>query len=429
MSMVFDQFGRLYEKPVAEGGRIDPGGATSIRNDFSGYPSRGLTPESLTRIFTRADSGDMTDVMELFEEMEEKDTQIASVLQTRKQAVIGLDWEVTPASEDQLDQNVAEFTRASLGDISNLEDAFFDMLDAIGKGYSASEIIWKTRNGHNQIKNFRWWNPKAFTYLDTDGTVSEIPKLITDESPVYGELLQPGKWVLNEMRTRSGMINRAGILRTVAWLYLFKNYTLKDWIALSERLGFPLRIGTYKSGTSDAERQALKQAVFNLGTDAAAVISESTVIEIIESSTKTGSVDMFNKLISYADKSMTKTVLGHSGSSESTPGSLGGEDQAESVRDDILAADAKTLATSFRRDAISPLVLFNFGPNVRVPGFDFITEEAVDLQALAEQYRTLSEMGLEIPVALIRKKFNLPEAAEGEETLKPRQAFPGVNYQ
>ena len=37
--------------------------------------------------------------MELFEEMESKDTHLFSQLQTRKLAVTGLDWEVQPFSQ------------------------------------------------------------------------------------------------------------------------------------------------------------------------------------------------------------------------------------------------------------------------------------------------------------------------------------------
>ncbi len=67
-----------------------------VNDKFSSYPSDGLTPVKLARIFKEADAGDPFRQMELFEEMESKDTHLFSQLQTRKLAVTGLDWEVQP---------------------------------------------------------------------------------------------------------------------------------------------------------------------------------------------------------------------------------------------------------------------------------------------------------------------------------------------
>jgi len=397
---------------------IDVGGATRIRNQFSNYPSQGLTPEFLTEIFRQADTGDMRTIMELYTEMEEKDAHLGSVLQTRKMTVSGLPFDVLPFSDDARDVEVAQFCDDALKAIKNLEDGFFDILDAVGKGYSVTEIVWNTKSGKALIDGLRWWDQKAFTFLKQDGTVSEFPYLITDENQVYGEVLQPGKFVVHQARTRSGMVNRAGALRPIAWIYLFKNYTLKDWVILNERFANPFRLGKYMAGASEAEREALKQAVFFLGTDSAAIISEATEIEIIESEGKKSSAEMFEKLAEYIDKAMTKAVLGHTGAAESTSGKLGGENMAEEVRDDIVRADATALSSTLKRDVLSPLVAFNFGPDVPVPKVNFNFGDEEDLKELAETLKTIGEMGVSLPVAWVREKFGIPAPEDGEETTK-----------
>ena len=63
-----------------------------VNDKFSDYPSNGLTPRRLARIFREADEGNVRAQMELFEEMEEKDPHLFSQLQTRKNAVTGLDF-------------------------------------------------------------------------------------------------------------------------------------------------------------------------------------------------------------------------------------------------------------------------------------------------------------------------------------------------
>lgn len=48
----------------------------NINDKYSTYPSNGLDPRRLARIFRQADQGDVMSQMELFEEIEEKDTHI-----------------------------------------------------------------------------------------------------------------------------------------------------------------------------------------------------------------------------------------------------------------------------------------------------------------------------------------------------------------
>ena len=69
--------------------------ALGDRNDrYSTYPSNRLDPWTLAAIFREADEGDVFRQMELFVEMEGKDTHLYSQLQTRKLAWTGLDWEI-----------------------------------------------------------------------------------------------------------------------------------------------------------------------------------------------------------------------------------------------------------------------------------------------------------------------------------------------
>ena len=84
MANLLDQYGKeiKYNRPIVEEIAVQ-----SIRDRYSTYPSFGLTPEKLAMILREADQGDVFRQAELFEEMEEKDCHLASVLATRKLAV------------------------------------------------------------------------------------------------------------------------------------------------------------------------------------------------------------------------------------------------------------------------------------------------------------------------------------------------------
>lgn len=137
-----------------------------VNDKFSSYPSDGLTPVKLARIFKEADAGDPFRQMELFEEMESKDTHLFSQLQTRKLAVTGLDWEVQPFSQDGTDQEIAAFVEEQLKELDGFSDNLMDILDAIGKGISFQEIEWEYRDGHVVVGNIEYVHQKKF-YYDT----------------------------------------------------------------------------------------------------------------------------------------------------------------------------------------------------------------------------------------------------------------------
>ena len=148
--------------------------AASIRDRWSGYPSSGLTPRRLATILREADTGDPLRQMELFSEMEEKDAHLYSCLQTRKLSVSGLDWDVIRKGTGNGGQEVTGFIKEALGGIDNFEEALLDLLDAVGKGYSISEIMWTFRDGSVVPSALKKRQQKRFTFMEKGG-VSERP--------------------------------------------------------------------------------------------------------------------------------------------------------------------------------------------------------------------------------------------------------------
>lgn len=115
--------------------------ALDDRNDrYSTYPSNRLNPKKLAAIFREADEGDVFRQMELFEEMEGKDTHLFSQLQTRKLAVTGLDWEVQEFSPEPADKQIKDWVEEQLKALDGFTDNMMDLLDAIGK----ASVFWKS---------------------------------------------------------------------------------------------------------------------------------------------------------------------------------------------------------------------------------------------------------------------------------------------
>lgn len=402
---------KMREKPI-----MDEVAVASIRDRFSSYPSVGLTPQRLARIFREADEGDILRQAELFEEMEEKDSHLYSLLQTRKNAVLGLDYDVIPFSDDPRDREVADFITEALDHILGFEEALLDLLDAIGKGISGTEIMWEIADGRVWARELCWVPQKRFTFTADTGEL----RLLTDQNPVQGIELPANKFIIHKYKARSGHPSRQGVLRVVAWMYLFKNYTLKDWVAFAEVFGMPLRLGKYDPGASPEDREKLLQAVVQLGTDAAGIISRNTDIEFIETK-GTGGASIYQGLANFCNAEMSKAILGQTLTTEvGSRGSYAASQTHAEVRQDLLEADCKALAETLRRDLIRPLVLFNFGPETRLPWIKFHYEPPEDLAAESKTYATLvKEVGLPIAAEHIYEKFGIPKPEAGQTLVTP----------
>lgn len=389
--------------------------AAQVTDKYSEYPSDGLTPVRLAEIFKEADAGDVLRQAELFEEMEEKDPHLFSQLQTRKNAVTGLDYEVIPFdSDDPRDKEIAEFVEAQLGGIEGFEDIMLDLLDAIGKGFAVSEIMWSYDEGHVVVDDIRSRHQKRFFWDSVDDSF----KVRTQEAS-EGIELPKNKFIVHKYKARSGHPSRAGVLRVVAWMYLFKNYTLKDWVAFCEVFGMPLRLGKYQPGASEDDKRALMQALVAIGADAAGIFPDGTAIEFVNTE-KTSSTDLYERLARYCDEQVSKAILGQTLTSDSGGGSYAQSKTHNDVRHDLTVADCKAIAATLRRDLIRPLVLYNFGEDKRIPYLRFDAEESEDLTQTATVIGTLiREAGLKVPTSYIYKKFSIPKPEGDEEVATP----------
>ncbi|RJR32447.1 MAG: DUF935 domain-containing protein [Deltaproteobacteria bacterium] len=423
MGVLVDQFGRPF--PSSKRPETRELGVVSIRDRWSSYPSAGLTPPRLAAIFQAADVGDVYRQAELFEEMEEKDGHLLSVMQTRRLAVLGLESQVEAASDAPEDAKIADFCREHLEDLE-LDALMTHLLGAIGHGYGGAEILWQS-GASALIKGFQLIHPKNLTFID-----SLTPKVVTEENRM-GVEPRPFQLVYHRYAARSGHDTRNGLLRVVAYMFLFKNFALKDWVTFNEIFGMPLRLGKYDPSASKEDIAALKDAIRSLGSDAAGVISKSTEIEFVEAAGRlTGSYNPYEVMADFCNREMSKAVLGQTLTTD-TKGSTGtyaaGKVQAD-VRRDLVEADAKAIAKTIRLQLLRPLVGYNFGWDKKVPGFTLLIQDAPDLKEDSEVVKNLKEAGFgkRIPLRYANEHFGIPEPKEGEETLgdAPEPPEPGA---
>lgn len=402
---IVDKFGKPMKVNVeALSKELARPSLTGIRQAWgTGAVSNGLTPQRLASILRAAEMGDHHAYLSLAEEMEERDAHYGSVLRTRKLAVSGLDIVVESASDDPYDIALADavreqVTRAEFG------DAVDDLLDGLGKGYSAVEIIWQ--RGEFWQPNFVWRDPRFFRFDRETGT--EL-RLLDELDMMNGIPLDKYRWITHIPKIKSGLTVRSGLARMAAIAYMCKTWTLKDWMAFADVFGLPLRVGKFGRGATDDEIDTLINAISNIASDAGAVIPESMNIEFVEASKSAGGgTGIFKELADYLDAQLSKAVIGQTMTSDN------GSSQAQAnvhneVRLDIVKADAKQLTSTLNRDFVTAFIDINYGVQQHYPRVFVYVPDNEDLALLVTALEKLVPLGLEVEQSVIRDKFGLPD--------------------
>ena len=445
---LYDAYGREVDTGMLREEQAAPTMA-GVRNIYSVmHPSIGLTPERLTGIMQQAEFGDPYLYLELAEEMEEKDLHYLSVLGTRKNAVAQLDLIVRAASSAAEDQRAAAMVREMICDGPiQLDSVLFDVLDAVGKGFSATEIMWDLSGREWFPAQLKWRDPRWFAFDWISGEEILVRTLKGEIIPIEGNAaaaqpthfggegilsslrggiriqpmtapLAPYKFITHFAKAKAGLPIRGGLARAAGWAYLFKNYILKDWVTFAEVFGQPLRVGKYHPGASEKDKQALLSAVSRIGTDAAAIMPESMVIEFTEAHQNGGS-ELYQNFCQYLDAQVSKAVLGQTLTTEMprSGGSRAAAQVHEGVRRDIMNADARRLAATLARDLVRPIVELNMGPQRQYPKIELGLPDDSDVKVFAEIVAMLADRGLRVGQKTILDKLGIAEAAEGEAVL------------
>jgi len=393
-----------------------------LSKELAEHPTRGLTPARLAAIMQEAEQGNLIAQCQLAEDLEEKDAHLFAELQKRKMALQGVDWQIVPPR----DASAAEKADAALieqiiTDMLNMDDIITDMSDAILKGYSNQELEWEFVDGLHIPRSVEY-RPGSWFQLNPDN----LNQLRLRDGSHHGAELQPFGWISHTHKAKSGYLGRMALARVVAWPFLFKNLSLRDLAEFLEIYGLPVKLGRYPSGANDKEKSTLMRALASIGHNAVGIIPKGMDVEFKEAAK--GAEGPFKSMIDWAERSMSKAVLGGtltSGTGEGTNTNALGNVHNE-VRKELRQSDLKQIAATLTRDLVFPLYALNgksFNGNRRLPLFEFNTKDPADLAYLATNLPPLIQHGFKVPSSWLYDETQIPVPQEGDEILRsPSQA-------
>jgi phage gp29-like protein len=409
---------------------------TGVRSPFGGYPGDGLNPRRLASILREADSGDPTSYFELAEQIEERDPHYLGVLSTRKRSVSQLDITVEAADDSPEGKSIADQIEAWLRR-DELQSELFDILDAIGKGWSQTEIIWDTSSGQWQPKRLEWRDPRWFKPDQRDGA---SPLLRIDAGDTFAQGLPPAgpngggyaplppfKFISAVIRAKSGLPIRSGLARLACWSWMFKAFTLRDWAIFTQTFGQPLRVGKFPAGSSEENKNTLFRAVANIAGDCAAIIPETMVIEFVEAANVGASHQLYKERADWLDQQMSKAVLGQTATTDAIAGGHAVGQEHRQVQEDIETADAKALAAILNRDLVQAWVQLERGPQKAYPRLRIGRPESRNVTQILDGISRGVPMGMQVEKSYLNDLLGIPVPSAGADGAMPALLTPSAS--
>lgn len=343
----------------------------------------------------------------LFEEMEDKDAHLSSVLQTRKLGVLARPRKLTPAAETPADLQIAQWVEKTLQAIPGWNGALLHLLDALAKGLAVAEILWgfdaEGRIVPRAIKpraagRFSWSAQGEWRLADPAG-----------DPAAPGRPLPPRKFLITLFGATDERPYGKGLCEKLYWFWWFKKYNIRFWLIYNEKFGAPTVVARHRPGLSDTERARLLEVIEAIQTDAGVMIPEGITLELLEAG-RSGSGDTYRQLAQWCNDEISRGVLGQTltASEGQRSGSLALGQVHEAVRQDYLRADAWLLMDAVNTQLVRWLVDLNFGENVPAPRWTIDLSPELDLEREVQVDRQLLQMGVPLSLGYFHEKYGRP---------------------
>ncbi len=333
-------------------------------------------------------------------------------------------------------------------DDSDLEATIRDVLDAWFRGVAVSEIVWQNVDD-KQVGTIM--APKSTFAVDptnygfaADGSLGIRSKKSKDAGvwPYSTTSLMPApdqltpfpdnKFLIAMHKASGGSPLGGALLRPLAWWWCAANFS-SDWLLnLAQVFGLPFRWASYDPNASPETLATLDIMLQNMGSNGWARFPAPTTLEYIEMGKSGSDHSPQGELLDRADRYARSLILGQTMTgNHGTTGKGGGQafgKVEEEVKSDRVDAAGKFAVQVINQQLVPSILLLNFGDTDEMPTLKFLEDEVADLTE-AQRDKTLADAGLEIGVDYLRKKYDIPEPAEGEDTIGGEKPMPDFGNQ
>lgn len=346
-----------------------------------------------------------------------RDPHVASLLQTRRLAVVGCEREIIAGSEEEQDQGIAEFVRWNFTE--RLERGLVTVLEQMYEsghvnGYATLETLWEYEErgkyaGKWVIGDIKVRDPEMFLFKG--GKLYVLPSI--SSLPSTAKRVHARKVIHYAFQPQFGNPYGTSLLSKVRWYEYFKRHGMRFWITFLEKFSMPTIVGKYPADLKDPsgkQKQLLDVAIQAIRAETGVKIPDNMILEFMEAS-RQGEAE-YERLIAVCNREISKVILGNTLVAEEgyRSGSYGlSQSTTAPIRQDILKADAKDGEQVMNFQPIYWAVNYNFGYVEKYPYLKIHTEPEEDLSQRAERDTKLLTAGVQIPAPYFYETYGYPE--------------------
>lgn len=322
----------------------------------------------------------------------ERDCHAYAVLQKRKMAVIAREWALNAASDDPADQaakdGITEILKALPFDRICLQ-----LLDAILKGFSVGEVIWRIRDDGMIVPADVIGRDQRRFVFDQHYEL----RLLTITQPVFGEAVPPMKFIVHRFGAKDNNPYGLGLGTRLFWPVYFKRQGVQFWLTFADKWGNPTAVGSYPPGATLAQRQTLIDALNAIAQDTGIAIPQGMDIKLLEAVKGGGTGGIYDALMKFFNDEISEAVLGETMSTSVRASGLGsGQANVQNeVRIELTRADADLLANTLNHSLIQWIADLNF-PGAKAPMIWWDVSAPEDLKERADRDQVLAQIGYRI---------------------------------
>ena len=393
------------------------------------------------------------------------DDQVFMALSALKIMRLSGGYEVEAASDDPMDEQIADEVAANLEALDgSLQDTLFSLMGSLEMGWSLHEKVWdfwqsgpykgRVRLKSIKAKNPQWFNPTVDDFNNLTGIAMISP-------PCYGRKLPADKFVVYSFQKRYENIFGTSRIRALYDWWYIKGLAKQALAVLARKYGRKTPMGVYPPTMQADQKTAFLNALVKMGTEAAILMPQGCTVNFADALQH--GADGLLAIIEKADQNIVRVALGqtqstgtssgqsHKGGSQAGGGvggggGKGGASLQERTMDLYLEYIARDQEEKPLAQLVKDIVDYNYPGVLKYPKFKYkdLTEEDMTsgimafiqastagvVKATADDEEYIREV-LKFPTApgktALRKAKRSAPAVTPKEPIDPR-LFPTAGY-
>lgn len=321
----------------------------------------------------------------------------------RLNAVLSKEWEIVKARSSAEETKVIQQLAEKLIN----RNIISSILKAKFYGFQPIEILWNKSKYWLPEKMLP--RPQRYFVYDTQNKL----KLLTLSEPLKGIDVPEYKFIVPTYNDDFDHPYGRALLSICFWYIFLKKSVLQFWSIFTEDYGMPKIDGSFDpkiANTAKMEPQEFAnyfhEQLIQMRQNGVITHMQGSEIKMLDNARS--SQDIYESFIKQINTELSITILGHEGSSQSTPGRLGNDNTAMEVREDIVNADCKFIEDVFQQ-VFRMVHQLNFNGK-DIPRLRFYQKDDIEQYKLkAEKDSTLALLGVKFNEKYIEEEYNIPK--------------------